>query len=94
MNNNTTNNYRQHDIIVKQIVVIKENIIGIIVIFLWLILYARSYIINLQVSVWVNLVSHEDTGMRPADLQNITEIIKIITQIFQGYLPEGDKYKS
>lgn len=32
--------------------------------------------------------------MRPADLQNITEIIKIITQIFQGYLPEGDKYKS
>lgn len=32
--------------------------------------------------------------MRPADLQNITEIIKIITQIFQGHLPEGDKYKS
>lgn len=32
--------------------------------------------------------------MRPADLQNITEIIKIITQIFQNHKPEGDKYKN
>lgn len=32
--------------------------------------------------------------MRPADLQNITEIIKIITQIFQAHMPEGDKYKN
>lgn len=32
--------------------------------------------------------------MRPADLQNITEIIKIITQIFQGHMPEGEKYKN
>jgi len=32
--------------------------------------------------------------MKPADLQNITEIIKIITQIFQNHKPEGDKYKN
>lgn len=34
MSNNTINNYRQQDIIVKQIAVIKGNIIDIIVIFL------------------------------------------------------------
>ena len=32
--------------------------------------------------------------MTPADLQNITEIIRIMTNIFQGALPEGDKYKN
>lgn len=39
-------------------------------------------------------VSHEDKGMKPADLQNITEIIKIVTQIFQAQLPKGEKYKN
>ena len=32
--------------------------------------------------------------MTPADLQNITEIIRIMTHIFQGHLPEGLKYKN
>lgn len=32
--------------------------------------------------------------MSPADLQNITEIIRIMSNIFQGNMPEGDKYKN
>lgn len=54
----------------------------------------NNFTTNLQVVIYLILVSHEDSGMKPADLQNITEIIKIITQIFQGHLPEGDKYKN
>ena len=40
------------------------------------------------------IVSHEDTGMSPADLQNITEIFRIMSNIFQGKMPEGEKYKN
>jgi hypothetical protein len=29
--------------------------------------------------------------MTEADLQNISEIIKIINYLFQGLMPEGDK---
>ena len=32
--------------------------------------------------------------MKPADLQNITEIIRIMSNLFQGHLPEGHKYKN
>lgn len=33
------------------------------------------------------LVAHEDVGMTNADLQNISEIIRIICSIFQGQDP-------
>jgi ribosomal protein S15P/S13E len=39
-------------------------------------------------------ISHEDTGMSPADLQNITEILRIMSNVFQAQLPEGEKYKN
>lgn len=32
--------------------------------------------------------------MTPADLQNVTEVIRIMTNLFQGHMPEGQKYKN
>jgi hypothetical protein len=37
------------------------------------------------------LVSHQETGMNHADLQNISEIIKILNCLFQGITPESEK---
>jgi len=31
--------------------------------------------------------------MSHAELQNISEIVKFLTAIFQGHIPESDKYR-
>lgn len=41
--------------------------------------------------LFLYLVSHQETGMNHADLQNISEIIKILNCLFQGITPESEK---
>ena len=38
-------------------------------------------------------VSHQESGMTPADLQNISEVIKFLNGLFQGVIIESDKYR-
>jgi hypothetical protein len=38
-------------------------------------------------------VSHQESGMTPADLQNISEVIKFLNGLFQGIIIESDKYR-
>ncbi len=55
----------------------------------------RNFIINLQVindENSLNIVAHSDTGMTNADLQNISEIIRILSSIFQGQDPDLKYY--
>lgn len=46
-----------------------------------------SFTTNSQVIFVLKVVAHEDVGMTNADLQNISEIIRIISSIFQGQDP-------